>query len=295
MSYVYIYLNPYDKEEFLELFTKYNICGKDDKVARVIGKYTFFKNHYYIEKDAEVLKIEIIDQNTFELRAKVYSFGERIFRINQMEDIVLSKLIAKHDIRAKHYHDSVNSEVDAEAYKDYRYLQLNLYDALPFTDDEYSTIIHFVCDYDLEELKTELEDEAKGTFDKICKYEDFSIYPTAPEEPEYMERVENIFSILSTEAEDKVIYPEDESKYATNIDLKVIRKELNQAALDNSITLDFSSKGLAININCKRFKILEPLTDDGLSDMYNYVYDENNEIKIKIARYLRRIETGYLY
>lgn len=292
MAFEYIYIANKENTEIISLFQKYDICCIEDKVIRIIGKYTFGVNLFDIHKDDIIYKLEVLDEKVFKMAEKEYSYGERVFKLNQIETIVFNKLINEGDERAAHIYKSFSSEIDS-VYKDYKYIQSQVFDALPFNDEEYSIITKEIKPFNLEEFIMELE-EGGEDFYKLTTYEDFTINPSKPE-PEYINRVDEIFSIISNEATDKAIYPEDETKYVTNLDLGIIKGELEQAAKDNHIKITITTQELGINVGANAFIILKPVKDDGLKDLYKFVFDESNEFKIKIARTIRREETDYLY
>lgn len=301
MSSNYIYIKKDEYKEAIELFKKYGIGCKESNCI-IDCLYRAKKDYFDIRKNDVIFRFNFLDDRTDVKYPEPYSFGEKVFNIPNFYNDYLKRLASEGDavaIRLQKFLETLNFDAvydkhsfDFASYKDTRYMTYRLYDALPFSDREYS-FINSLANFKFFDFKDEIAAEGKMTFDELFQFESVNLEPSEPEK-KYMDKINALFDLLDNEIEETVRFPEDETKAVINIDLSSIKNELKEIAKDNGLDLSVSSKGLDIEI-IEPYKIIKPLYMKDLKDLYRYIYEDSKLFRIRLARELRRKETGGFY
>lgn len=285
---VYFYLRESNVDYFIDLLKKYNVGCKNSRIP-CVGMYVFKQNYYTILKGDAILCFTMDLDLYIE---KKYSIGQKLFEFPRVESEFMARNIMNGDDEIiRRLFSACAGENDRE-YKDYKYFLYKLYEELPFTNDEYN-FISSLEEYNIDQLEDDLELEGIVTLDDLADYEEVSFEAALPEK-EYVERINSLFAIIDNEIEAYAPFPEDESIKVIQLDLGLIKKEIKEIASDNGLTVKVNSKGLELEI-FREYKIIKPLYMQELTDFYNFYYTDSDELKLELARELRKKETNTYY
>ena len=284
---IYICVNKDECLGFLTFLRKYDV-GCVGTNCILTEKLTYKREYFKYGHNTVILKFEVDRDRIYCGDYSPYLFGERLFNFTEIENRFAANLMAKdRELRKKYFNDG-----NPYKYKTDRYFMYKMYEALPFTDDEYDTICR-LDEFDYYELKEQLEENEKIDIRDIFNYELMRLEPLEPE-TEYMDRIGAVLDIVDNEIKSSTRYPEDESKALINIDLLSIKKELGQAAKENKVNISVAEKSLSIKFN-DTFKVISPVRIKELKEFYPLIYDDSEYLKIRLARELRKFETNCFY
>ncbi len=285
---LYFHFHKDKKDEFIDLLRKYNV-GCKGSLYPCVGIYTF-KRGFYIPKGDVIFHFKMNEEDF--LKDDGYTIGLKLFEFMRVEREVAARLfMLEGDSAIQRIMLGFAGEND-RAYKDYQYLRYKMYEALPFTNEEY----YFIRDleqFDLVGLEDDLIEEGEITLSDLLDYEEVS-FEAVPPEKEYIDRINYLFALINSELEDYAQFPEDERLKVIKLDLSLIKKELKELAEDNGLTIKVNAKGLELEI-FNKYTVIKPLYMKELKEFYNYYYEDNEDFKLKLARELQMKETNGYY